>query len=57
MGGHENDALPDFGVVELVVGLSVGGEMDEVVVNPLPPLHFVGLFKVDDAVLALVLSC
>jgi hypothetical protein len=49
--------MPDFGVVELVVGLSVGGELDEIVVNPLPPLHFVCLFEVDDAVLALVLSC
>jgi len=57
LGGHENDALPDSGVVELIVGLSVGGELDEIVVDPLPPLHFVGLFEVDDAVLALVLSC
>jgi hypothetical protein len=57
LSGHENDALPDSGVVELVVGLSVGGELDEIVIDPLPLLHFVGLFEVDDAVLALVLSC
>lgn len=57
LGGHENDALPYLGVIELVVRRSVGGQLDEVVLDPLPLLHSVGLFKVDNAVLTTELSC
>lgn len=57
MGGHENYALTDLGVVLLVVGLGVGDQLNEVVIDPLPALHFVGLLEVNDTFLALVPSC
>ena len=41
----------------LIVGLGVGDQLNEVVINPLPALHFVGLLEVNDTFLALVPSC
>ena len=40
----------------LVVGLGVGDQLNEVVINPFPALHFIGLLEVNDTFLALVPS-
>lgn len=40
----------------LIVGLGVGDQLNEVVVDPLPAFHFIGLLEVHNAFLALVPS-
>lgn len=56
LGGHENDALPYPRVVHLIVGRGVGGQLDEVILDPLSPFHLVSLFEVHNAVLPTELS-
>lgn len=56
LGGHENDALPYARVVHLIMGRSVGGQLDKVILDPLSPFHFVALFEVHNAVVPTKLS-
>ena len=41
LGGHKNDALPYPRVVHLIVGRGVGGQLDEVILDPLSSLRFI----------------
>lgn len=54
MGGHQNDPLPNVGGVLPVVRTSVGRKLQEVIPQPLPFLHLVGLLKIDDRGLAVI---
>jgi hypothetical protein len=44
---HKHHSLTDVGAELLIVRMGISGKLDEVVVNPLPLLHFVCLFEIN----------